>query len=230
MKIPAFACFLICVFAVPDSTPAPDQPPTFHSIKLGLSLASQFQECPWNPPKKGDIPQYLSSPYKDERGNTIPCFHYAPYTLGFTPPPAAYTQEVSVELIEHITPLKDDAGNVLARKPFPGAPTVDITLLVPPSAQLGDGTIEEVTLSYDPRESDRVRDALVEKYGTSQPDKKTSSDKMIEKYFEIKIISRDVWKTGWGEPMLLVADKDVHVYAKTQKLISFEQEHRKDEF
>jgi hypothetical protein len=53
---------------------------------------------------------------------------------------------------------------------------------------------------------------------------------MIEKYFEIKIISRDVWKTGWGELMLLVADKDVHVYAKTQKLISFEQEHRKDEF
>jgi len=131
---------------------------------------------------------------------------------------------VSVELIEHIPPLKDDAGNVLARKPFPGAPTVDITLLVPPS------TIEEVTLSYDPGESDRVRDALVEKYGTSQPDKKTSSDKMIEKYFEIKIISRDVWKTGWGELMLLVADKDVHVYAKTQKLISFEQEHRKDEF
>src|SRR5258708_328169 len=73
---------------------APDQPPTFHGTKLGVSLGSQFKECPWSPPKKGDIPNYISPPDKNDNGNTIPCFHEWGY---FTQ--AAYPQvEWSVEL------------------------------------------------------------------------------------------------------------------------------------
>jgi hypothetical protein len=67
----------------------------FHGIKLGVSLDSQLQSCPWNPPKEGDMPDYIRSPYKDERGNTIPCFHHSGY---FTP--ETYPQVETVELIE----------------------------------------------------------------------------------------------------------------------------------
>jgi hypothetical protein len=216
----------MCFFAASQLKTATDQVPTFHGIKLGVSLGSQFQECPWNPPKKGDIPQYVSSPYKDERGNTIPCFHYL---FGFDPA-AAYPQEVSIELIEHITALKDDAGNVLDRKPFPGAPTVNISLLIPPSSQLVDGTIEEVSLTYDPVESDRVRDALIKKYGVSHPPEKKIDRKIFEELLGAKLISQDAWKTGWGELLLVVWNNSVIVTTKTQKQIRFEQDNKKDEF
>ena len=85
------------------------------------------------------------------------------------------------------------------------------------------------TCSYDSSESDRVKTALSEKYGTSHPPAKKINPKIIE-LLGAKLISQEVWKTGWGELMLLVADKYVAVSAKTQKLISFEQENKKDEF
>ena len=133
---------------------------------------------------------------------------------------------------EYITPLKDAAGNVLERKPFPGAPVVNIAVLIPPSAQLGDGTIEQVILSYDPVESDSIKDALAAKYGTSHPPEAEEkiNPKIIEEYLGAKLISQEIWKPGWGELMLEVGDKYLCVSAKTQKLISFEQANKKDEF
>jgi hypothetical protein len=207
----------MCFFAAPQLKTPTDQVPTFDGIKLGVSLGSQFQECPWNPRKPGDIPKY--------------CFVGPSGDFGFLPG-FRYPQVVSVPLIELI-PLKDAEGNVLTPKPFPGAPRAFTLVLVPASAQLVDGTIEEVTLFYDPAEGEGVRNTLLEKYGTShppdnnllekygtihQPDKKTSPKK-LEKSSKIKFISWDVWNTGWGELFLVVADKYVRVNARTQKLI-----------
>lgn len=203
---------------------AADQVPSFHGIKLGVSLGSQFQECPWNPPKEGDIPKYISSPDKDEKGNTIPCFHdFGLFT------PAAYPQVETVSLIDRFTFLKDAQGNVLLPKPLPTSPTIYIRVLVPASMLLRDGTIEGVTLDYLLVESDRVRDALVEKFGASHPPEKKMSPKMME-WWGIKIISNEVWKTGWGELSLVVTDKDVTVFATTSKLKYFERQNEKDEF
>jgi hypothetical protein len=218
-----FVVALLVVF----STMAPaDQAPIFHGIKLGVSLGSQFQECPWNPPKEGDIPEYISSPYKDEKGNTVPCFHYF---SRFTK--ATYPQAVEgVELIDQVRFLKDAQGHVLPHElTFLNSPTIHIRVLVPASALLSDGTIEEVTLAYLPVESDRVRDALTKKFGASHPSEKKIGPKMMD-YFGQKLISNEVWEPGWGELSLVVTDKFVTVRAQTSKLSHFEQENKKDEF
>jgi hypothetical protein len=172
----------LIVFVVALSTAAvADQAPTFHGIKLGVSLGSQFQECPWNPPKKGEIPNSIISPYKDDKGNTIPCFHYYGF---FTP--AAYRQvEFGVELIEHFKFLKDAEGKYVPTEPLHGIPTVNIELLVPASGLLRDGTIEKVILAYHPLESDRVRDALIKKFGASHPPPGIKVDPKFEEYMGI---------------------------------------------
>jgi len=51
---------LVLLLVALGTADAVDQPPIFHGIKLGVSLGSQFQECPWNPPKEGEIPKYIS--------------------------------------------------------------------------------------------------------------------------------------------------------------------------
>jgi hypothetical protein len=198
-----------------------DQAMTFHGIKLGVSLGSQFRECP----KEGDIPKRVSPPDKDEKGNTIPCF----YDFGlFTP--AAYPRVVGfIYLFDHFQMLKDDHDNFVVPKPLPGMPTVQIRLFVPASAVLRAGTIEEVSLNYMPLESERVKEALLKKFGASHPpDKKI--DPKFEEYMGVKVISRELWETGWGELFLGVTDKDVVVNATTSKLKRFEQENKKDEF
>lgn len=151
---------------------AKDQPPTFHGIKLGVSLDSQFKNCPWNPPKEGDIPDYVYSPYQDEKGNTIPCFHH---WGRFTP--TTYLQAVSVELFEYPQRLKDDKGQALPRQP---RLTRYIQVLVPASTQLGNGTIEGVMLSYLPEELDEIREGLATKFGTSHPPERKMSPEMME--------------------------------------------------
>jgi hypothetical protein len=54
-----FMVMLLVALGVASGT---DQAPIFHGIKLGVSLGSQFLECPWNPPKEGEIPNYISPP------------------------------------------------------------------------------------------------------------------------------------------------------------------------
>jgi len=198
---------------------AAEQSPTFHGIKLGVSLGSQFQECPWNPPKEGDISEYIYSPYKDEKGNTVPCFHDARLFK-----PASYPQLESVELVEYPHRLKDDEGKVLPPQP---RLTRYIQVLVPASTQLGEGTIEGAMLWYLPEELDEIKDALVAKFGTSHPPEKKMTPKMMEL---LAVKSREVWGTGWGEVFLVLTDKEVSVTARTSKLIAFEKENKKDEF
>lgn len=217
--------FVVMLLVALGAATGADQPPTFHGIKLGVSLGSQFQECPWNPTKEGDIPMYISPPDIDDKGNTIPCFHS--FSL-FRP--AAYPRVIElVELYEHFTFLKDAQDNVLRPEPLPGVPTVYIQLLVPASAPLRDGTIEKVMLEYHPLESDRVRDDLIKKFGASHPPEKKLSPKM-EEWLGIKLISREAWETSWGELFLAISEKDVSVVATTSKLTRFEQESKKDEF
>ena len=73
-------------------------------------------------------------------------------------------------------------------KPLPGMPTMQIRLLVPASTVLRDGTIEEVALNCMPLESERVKEALLKKFGASHPpDKKT--DPKFEEYMEVKVTS-----------------------------------------
>jgi len=215
--------FVVMLFVALGTAAATDNAPTFHGIKLGVSLGSQFKECPWSPPKKGDIPEAISPPDKDDKGNTIPCFH----EWGMFQP-AAYPQLVSlVELFDHFQFLKDAQGDVLKREPLPGLPPIHIQVLVPASAKLSDGTIEGASLDYLPVELDRVKKALVEKFGASHPpEKKMSPEEM--KFWGL--ISEELWKTGWGELSLQIHDKEVFVIAKTFKLIRFEQENKKDEF
>jgi len=134
-----------------------------------------------------------------------------------------------VELYEHFTFLKDAQGNVLQHEPLPGAPTVFIKLLVPASAPLRDGTIEEVMLGYHPLESDGVRDDLIKKFGAGHPPEKKVSPKM-EEWLGIKLISREAWETGWGELFLAITEKDVSIIATTSNLTRFEQEKKKDQF
>jgi hypothetical protein len=163
-------------------------------------------------------------PDKDNKGNTIPCFH----DYGFFRP-AAYPQvRESVELYEHFTILKDTKGNVLEPEPLLG-PIVYITLLVPASTSLRDGTVEKVMLDYMPEEADRVTDDLVRKFGASHPPEKRLSPKM-EEWLGVKLISREAWETGWGELFLAITEKDVSVIATTSKLTRFERENKKDEF
>jgi hypothetical protein len=204
---------------------AAEQAPTFHGIKLGVSLGSQFQECPWNPPKERDIPDHIDTPFNDKEGNPIPCF-FLP--LPYTPTPHSKVQ--TVELIERVTLLKDGKGDVISPQPLPELPVVYIQVFVPASAQLGDGTVEGVMLLYLPLEADRVKDALVKKFGTSHPPDDKVSPKLVEEFLGAKIISREVWRTNWGELFLGVTGKDVSVLAKTAKLRNFEQEHERDEF
>jgi hypothetical protein len=220
-----FLVALLVLAIKAGSATTADETPTFHGIKLGISLDSQFKKCPWNPPKEGDIPEHIDSPYKDEKGNTIPCFlHWLPYTP--TPNPKVDT----IELLEFFSVLKDAKGEVLARQPSPGLPVVYAQVLVPASTQLGNGTIEEVMLLYVPLESGRVKEALVEKYGISHAPEKKVSSSAAEELFGVKVISREVWNTGWGEISLVVTDKDVTVIAETSKLMSFERDNKKDEF
>ena len=82
---------------------------------------------------------------------------------------SVYPRAVTVELFERFVGLKDDQGHYLPRQALPGFPVVYIQVLVPASAKLGDGTIEEVMSLYMPLEADRVKDALVKKFGTSHP-------------------------------------------------------------
>jgi hypothetical protein len=132
-----------------------------------------------------------------------------------------------IRLVENIAFFWNEKENPVP--PMPGLPDVWIDVFVPASKELGEGTVEAVRLTYDSSESDRVKAALSEKYGTSHPPAKKINPKIIE-LLGAKLISQEVWKTGWGELMLVVADKYVSVSAKTQKLISFEQENKKDEF
>lgn len=151
---------LVLMSAVRGQAQKPD--PIFHGIRLGVSPGSQFKECPWNPPKEGDIPNFISPPDKDNKGNTIPCFHA--YVNFFQP--AASPQVVSlVQLYEHLEILKDAQGNVSSPEPLPGLPKLSIQLLVPANTPLLEGTIEEVGLVYHPLEADRVRDSLIKKFG-----------------------------------------------------------------
>ena len=126
--------------------------------------------------------------------------------------------------------LKDAKGQVLPSEPLPGLPILLLRLLVSPSTQVGDGTIEEVSLTYVPMEADRIKDALVKKFGPSHPHELVTRDIEIAKLIGAKLISRDTWEPGWGELSLVVADKYVLVHAKTSKLIAFERENKKDEF
>src|SRR5262245_9833356 len=144
MRMKALIALALVLFLLGPATAA-DEAPTFHGIKLGVSLSSQFQECPRNPPKEGDIPEHIDTPFRDEKGNTIPCFFRSlPYI------PATYPIVEIVKLIKRIALLKDEKGKVLPRQPRPGLPVVYVRVLVPASAQLDDGTIEEVALGYMP--------------------------------------------------------------------------------
>src|SRR6267143_3070180 len=217
--------FLAVLLVALGTAAAPDQPPTFHGIKLGVSLGSQFKECPWMPPKKADIPYYISPPDKDDKGNTIPCFHEVGL---FTQ--AAYPQVASsVQLFDHVQLLKDAKGDVLnvAEPSFPDSPTIHIQVLVPASALLCDGTLEGVSLDYLYLDRDRVKNALVERFGASHPPEKKMSPEMMKFW---GLISEEFWKTGWGELSLQIHEKEVFVIAKTSKLIGFERENKKDEF
>jgi hypothetical protein len=217
--------FVVMLLVSLGTATVADQAPTFHGIKLGVSLGSQFQECPWRPPKEGDIPKYISPPDKDDKGNTISCFHDYLFR------PAVYPQVTGlVQLYEHFTFLKDTQGNVLKPEPLPSQPTVFMELLVPASTSLHDGTIEEVILEYLPLESDRVKDDLIKKFGASHPPDKKVSPKIMEYVTGSKLISIEAWETGWGELSLVVTDKDVTVIATTSKLTRFKQESKKDEF
>jgi hypothetical protein len=136
-----------------------------------------------------------------------------------------------VRLFEHFTFLKDTQDNVQQLDPMlPGAPTVFMKLLVPASASLRDGTVEEVTLEYLPLETDRVRDDLIKKYGASHPPEKKLDPKTFEEVTGAKLISAEYWEPGWGKLSLVATDKSAYVSATTFKLIRFEQENKKDEF
>jgi hypothetical protein len=218
---------VVMLFVALSTATAGDQAPTIHGISLGVSLGSQFQECPWHPAKEGDIPKYVSPPHKDDKGNIVPCFH--DFSL-FKPAPHP---EVTgpVRLFEHFTFLKDTKDNVLQLEPMlPGAPTVFMKLIVPASKSLRDGTIEEVTLEYLPLEMDRVRDALIERFGPSHPPEKKVDPKMFEELTGAKLVSAEYWETSWGKLSLLATDKSVYVSATTSKLAHFEQENKKAEF
>ncbi len=52
--------FVVMLLVALGAATGAAQAPIFHGIKLGVSLGSQFRECPWNPPKEGDIPKYIS--------------------------------------------------------------------------------------------------------------------------------------------------------------------------
>jgi hypothetical protein len=219
VKLPALACLLLILIGFGTAT-ATDQPLTFHSIKLGLSLDSQFQRCPT---KDGEYPKFLSSPFQDRNGNTIPCF----YEL-LPAKPKSYPDVRMIRLVEYIAFFWNEKEN--PAPPMPGRPDVWIDVFVPASKEVGEGTVEAVRLEYDSSEADRVKTALIEKYGTSHPPEKKIDTKIIEPLLGAKLISQEVWKTAWGELMLLVWDKYVVVDTKTQKLISFEQANKKDEF
>lgn len=225
MKIPAFACFLICVFAVPDSTPAPDQPPTFHRIKLGVSLDSQFQRCPT---KDSKYPSSLFSPYKDRNGNTIPCFYEL---LLFKPEP--YPKVEKIRLVDLMTFFQDEKGNpVPPGRGTPGLPDVWIDVFVPASKELGEGTVEGVDLTYAPSESDRVKTALSKKFGAghSLDNESGFMNPAVVGLLGAKVISREGWKTDWGQVSLGITDQYVLAYATTSKLIEFQRQNKKDEF
>ncbi len=206
---------------------AAGQDSTFHGINLGVSLGSQFQECPWHPAKEGDIPKYIAPPHMDDKGKIVPCFH--DFSL-FRP--SSYPKVTGlVRLFEHFTFLKDPHDNVQQLEPIlPGAPTVFMRLLVPASAPLRDGTVEEVSLEYLPMETDRVRDDLIKKFGASHPPEKKLDPKVFEESTGNKLISTEYWETGWGKLYLLATDKSVYVAATTSKLTRFEQENKKNEF
>lgn len=129
--------FVLMLFVALGTAAATDPAPIFHGIKLGFSLGSQFRECPWNPPKEGDIPKFISPPDRDDKANTIPCFH----ELGIFKP-AAYMQVTGfVRLYEGFTLLKDAQDTILPLEPtLPGQPAVFVELLVPASVTLRDGT------------------------------------------------------------------------------------------
>jgi hypothetical protein len=223
---PLVSLVVMLVVALSAATAA-DQPPTIHGIILGVSLRSQFQECPWHPAKEGDIPKYISPPHKDDKGNIVPCFH--DYSL-FRPLPYPNVSGL-VRLFEHFTFLKDLKDNVQQLEPMlPGAPTVFMRILVPASAALRDGTVEEVTLEYLPLETDRVRDDLIKKFGASHPSEKKVDPKIFEESTGARLISAEYWETGWGKLSLLATDKSVYVSATTSKLTRFEQENKKAEF
>ena len=185
MKIPALVCALICFFAANESTTATDQAPTFHSIKLGVPLGSLFQRCPT---KDGDYPQFRSSPYKDLNGNTIPCFFEM-----FPPKTEPYPEVKPVRLVENIAFFWDEKRNPVP--PMPGSPEVWLDVFVPASKEIGDGTVEAIRLTYDSSDSDRVKTALSEKYGTSHPPAEKINPKIIE-MVGAKLISQEVWKTA----------------------------------
>jgi hypothetical protein len=218
--------FVVMLLGALCATTAADQAPTFHGINLGGSLRSQFLECPWHPPKKGDIPKYIA-PQLDDKGKIVPCFH--DFSLF---EPASYPKVSGlVRLFEHFTFLKDLKDNIQQLDPMlPGAPTVFMRLLVPASKSLRDGTVEEVTLEYLPLETDRVRDDLIKKFGASHPPEKKLNPKSFEELTGAKLISAEDWETGWGKVSLLATDKSVYISATTSKLTRFEQGNKKDEF
>jgi hypothetical protein len=220
----SFLCMLLVALG---TATAADQDSTFHGIILGVSLRSQFQECPWHPAKEGDIPKYIAPPHKDDNGNIVPCFH--DFSLF---KPASYPKVTGiVRLFEHFTFLKDTQENIQQLEPMlPGAPIVFMRLLVPASKSLRDGTVEEVTLEYLPLEIDRVRDDLIKKYGASHPPEKKLDPKMFEQLTGTKLISAEYWEPGWGKLSLLATDKSVYVAATTSNLTRFEQENKKAEF
>ena len=219
--------FLVMLLLALSTATAADQTPTFHGINLGVSLRSQFQECPWHPPKEGDIPKYIAPPHADDKGKVVPCFH--DFSL-YIPSPYPKVSGV-VRLFEHFTFLKDLHDNVQQLEPMlPGAPMVFLRLLVPASASLRDGTVEEVSLEYLPLEINQVRDDLIKKFGASHPPEKKLDPKVFEESTGTKLISTEYWETGWGKLYLLATDKSVYVAATTSKLTRFEQENKKNEF
>jgi hypothetical protein len=223
----ALVGIVVMLLVALSAATATDQPPTFHGIILGVSLRSQFQECPWHPAKEGDIPKYISPPHKDDKGNIVPCFH--DFSL-FTPLPYPNVSGL-VRLFEHFTFLKDLKDNVQQLEPMlPGAPTVFMRILIPASAALRDGTIEEVTLEYLPLETDRVRGDLIKRFGASHPPEKKVDPKMFEESTGARLVSAENWETDWGKLSLLATDKSVYVSATTSKLTRFEQGNKKAEF
>jgi hypothetical protein len=220
--------FVVVLLVALGTAAAAAPAPTFHGINLGVSLGSQFKECPWDPPAKGDVPKYIFPPDKDENGNTIPCYHDFG---GFRP--AAYPQlHWGVLLIEHVYVLKDAQGKYEHPGPSILGPTLNIKVLVPATASLRDGTIEWVDLTYLSLESDRVRKAIVEKFGASQRPGKKADPKLLQA-FGNHIISSEIWDTAWGELLLVITDKEVSATAQTFALTRFEeqqQKNKKDEF
>jgi len=138
----------------------------------------------------------------------------------------------SAQLFEKLTFLKDaQGGNIPIFEPqLLSSPIVLLELLVPASGPLRDGTVEKVALAYPPFESDRIKDDLIKKFGASHPPTKKLDPKTYQEMTGQRIISREVWETGWDELFLGVSDKDVSVVATTSKLARFEQENKKDEF